>query len=126
MLKIKRIDDDEGKWFLYMPGVEIKVRPLTGSVVKELRKRCSTTKMEINPRTRKQEAVEVIDEAALEEALVSYLVEDFKGFGDERGNPLEINESNKALIANNLTLRDFIWSSAQSLDIVSEEQSKNS
>lgn len=117
MLKIKLAENSEGRWFEFMEGVSIKVRPLSGSVLKELRKSSSTVKMELNGRTRRREPVEILDEERLEENLIDYLIEDFKGIGDQAGNPLEVTESSKRLIANNLTLRDFVWSSAQSLDI---------
>ena len=125
MLKIKKEGSTEGKWFKYSDGVEFKIRPLTGTVMRELRKTAVKINMELDPKTRRMIPVEDVNDEKLEEALADYILEDFKGVGDEAGNVFEPTLENKKLIMDQLPLKDFIWAAAQSLD-VGEEQIKNS
>lgn len=125
MLKIKKsTDKEEGRWFKYAAGVEFKIRPLTGNILREIRKASSTTSMQPDPKTRRMVAVEDVNDEKFDEAVTDYILEDFKGVGDEEGNLFDPTIENKKRIMDQLPLRDFIWSAAQSLD-VGEEQIKN-
>lgn len=123
MLKIKT-GEAEGKWFKYADGVEFKIRPLTGNVLREIRKPAVKVSMQVDPKTRRMIPIEDVDDDKFDEAVTDYILEDFKGVGDDNGNLFEPTLENKKLIMDQLPLRDFIWSAAQSLD-VGEEQIKN-
>lgn len=123
MLILKKIDSAtvEGKWFSYSDGIEFQIRPMTGQVMKGLRKKSSTTKMEADPLSRKLVAVDRIDEAKLDDTLTDYLIQDFKGIGSDPDTPLDVTMENKKMIMDQIPLREFIWASAQSLDIEAQQ-----
>jgi hypothetical protein len=126
MLKLeKKTVESEGRWFEYAPGVEIKIRPLTGDILREIRKPAVKTKMEVDQRSRKMIPVETVDDVLLDDLVTDYLIEDFKGIGDSASHALEVNLASKKLILDQIPLKEFIWASAQSLDIEAE-QIKNS
>lgn len=127
MLIIKKIESDlpEGRWFTYSEGVEFQVRPLTGEVLRRLRKQVTTTKMEVDPGSRRMVPVEKVNDEKLEEVMTDYLIQDFKGIGISSDRAMEVSLENKKLIMDQIPLREFIWASAQSLD-VGQEQIKNS
>ena len=125
MLKLeKKTIESEGKWFEYSEGVEIKIRPLTGQTMKEIRKGVSIVKMEVGP-GRKMIPVEHTDDDKLEDALAEHLIEDFKGIGGSENTALPVNLESKKLILDQIPIREFVWNSAQSLDIEAD-QIKNS
>lgn len=119
MLKIATTD--EGRWITYAPGVEIKVRPLTSSRIRGLRKAATTSRMAIDPDTRKMGAIDDFDQEKFEASMADYLIEDFKGIGDAAGNPLPVDLANKRLILDQVQVRDFVWAAAQSLDVTQDE-----
>lgn len=128
MLKIKKSispENTSSQRFEYQAGVAFWIRPLTGTVLRDLRKQCTKTKMEFNPQTRKMEPVEEIDEAKLEDLLAEYILEKWEGVGGEDGQPLPATLESKKLILDQLALRNFIWAATQSLDFTGDEQ-KNS
>jgi hypothetical protein len=114
----------EGRWVTYSEGVEIKVRPLTGTTLRDLRRSVAKRRMEPDPSTRKMVAIDDVDPEAFERACCDYLIEDFKGIGDAQGNHLENTVESRLLIMNQLALRDFVWAAAQALD-VSADRLKN-
>lgn len=124
MLKIKKSTESEGRWFQYAEGVEFKIRPLSGNILRELRKSTSTVRMCPDSKSGRLVQVNDVNEEKFDEAVTDYILEDFKGVGDDKGNLFELTLENKKLIMDQLPLRDFIWSAAQSLD-VGEEQIKN-
>lgn len=118
MLKLKKSADNQvGKWFTFSEGVELKIRPLNGDALKTIRKDATTVRMEMDSRSRKMTPVDDVDSEKLEAGIEAYILEDWKGIGDESGAPLEVNTENKRLILNQIALRDFCWSAAQALDI---------
>ena len=54
--------------------------------MRELRKTAVKINMELDPKTRRMIPVEDVNDEKLEEALADYILEDFKGVGDEAGN----------------------------------------
>jgi hypothetical protein len=120
----KKTIDSEGRWFEYAPGVEIKIRPLTGETLRDVRKPAVKVKMEVDPRSRKMVSAETVDDELLENLLADYLIEDVKGIGGDDGQPLSLTTENKRLILDHIPLREFVWASAQSLDM-EEDQAKN-
>lgn len=124
MIKIKK-SFVESQRFEYSEGVVFWVRPLTGQKLKEIRKQCVKTRMELNTRTRKMEPIEEVDDEKFEDLVADYILDRWEGVGDEDGNPLAVNLESKKLILDHLPLRDFIWGAAQSLD-VTETEIKNS
>lgn len=124
MLKITK-PTGEGRWFTYQEGVEIKVRPITTTVLKDINKKASTSRMELDPRKGRMAPVDDVDKDVFENELADYLIEDFKGIGDEAGSPLAATRENKRLILDQPLIRDFVWAAAQALESVAEEQVKN-
>ena len=125
MLKLsKRNGSTDGKWITYAEGVEFKVRPLTSSVLREIRKSVVKVRMELDPQSRRMVPVEEVDNEAFDAALADYMIEDFKGISNDKDEPLPLDLSSKQLILDQIALRDFIMATAQALDITAE-RSKN-
>lgn len=127
MLKINTKDNqEEGRWVEYVEGVEFKVRPLTASTIKKLRKPFVTLRMKPDPRSGQMMQVEDFNKKEeFEDALNDYIIEDWKGVGDQAGNLLEATIENKKKILDNIPIRDFIWAAAQSSDIDTGASIKN-
>ena len=130
MLKIGKLGFDnskwpEGVWGKFTDGVEIKVRKLTAESVRELKKPFLKTEMTLNTASRRMEPVEQIgDPEKYDDALTDYLIEDFKGIGDQDGNPLPVTLESKKRIMNQLTLRDWVWALAQSVEASLREKNE--
>lgn len=121
MLKLtKKTVTGEGRWFEYAEGLEIKIRPLTGEIMKEVRKPAVKIKMEVLPGSRKMAPVETVDDNLLNDLLADYLIEDFKGIGGDDGQALPLTLDSKKLILDEIPLREFVWASAQALDMGTE------
>jgi hypothetical protein len=132
IINTKKYDPEkipEGVWFSYADGVRVKIRKLTGDVMKELRKPFVRLEMEYNPMSRRMEQSEKIDTEKYDEALSAYIMEEWEGFGDENGNILQNTPESRRAIINIPALREFIWEAATSLDIIAaaknEEDLKN-
>jgi hypothetical protein len=122
MLKINTKANPEGRWYKYAEGVEFQIRPLTSQVLRDLRKSVTQTRMEVNPTTRVMVSVDHVDDDKYNDVLNDHLLMDWKGIGNEDGEPLECNLENKKLILNQIPLRDFIWGAAQALDIEADRE----
>lgn len=127
MLKIstKKIDSDninEGVWVNYSDGVRFKVRQLTGDAIRMIRQPFVSMEMGLNKSSRRLEKVEKVDQEALDDALATYLIEAWEGIGDEDGNVLPDNLDSRQAILNQLPLREFIWETAQSLEVYSRKK----
>ena len=129
MLKIGKLgfDNDNwpaGIWGTFSEGVEVKVRKLTAEAVRELRKPFLKVEMVVNTSSRQMEPREQVkDPDKYDDALTDYLIEDFKGIGDEEGNSLPVTLESKKRMMNNLALKDWIWAFAQSIE--TSQQIKN-
>lgn len=127
MLKINKLDFNgnglpEGIWGEYCEGVRLKIRKLTRESLRFLKKKHCKITMELDPRTRRMMPTEKIDDDAYEDAITDYLVEDFEGIGDADGNPLPLNLESKMLIMDKLSLREWIWSFAQTIEVAEAEK----
>jgi hypothetical protein len=132
MIKIstKKFDPScwpEGVWGAYMPGAELKVRKLSGDVLRELRKPFVHTEMEVDKKSRAmvpKEKMSAENEEKFNDALTDFLLEDHKGFGNEDGQPfprpLDL-ESKKALL-NDLSVNDWVWSFARAQEVIAEKK----
>lgn len=128
MLKIKKqtaVKNSQGQRFEYAEGVAFWVRPLTATVLRDLRKQCIKTKLEFDPKSRKMESIEEIDGEKFDTLLTDHILDLWEGVGGEDGQPLPVTLESKKMILDQLPLRDFIWAMAQSLD-TSEAEAKNS
>jgi hypothetical protein len=127
MLILKKTEPQgtEGRWFTYADGVEFQIRPLTGQVLRKLRLEAVTTKMEFDQKKGRHIPVETVNDEKLEDVTADYLIQDFKGIGVSENQVMEATLENKKIIMDQIPLREFIWSSAQSLDIEAD-QVKNS
>lgn len=130
MLKIGKLGFDnenwpEGVWGTFSQGVEIKVRKLTAEAIRELRKPFLKTEMVPNASSRRMELSEQIDnQEKYDDAVTDYLIEDFRGIGDEDGNSLPLDLESKKRIVNHLALKDWIWTFAQSIEACAQEKSE--
>jgi hypothetical protein len=121
MIVLKKVGaESDGKWFTYQEGIEVKVRPLTGTVLRDLRKQATTSKMVLEQRSRRMVPEDTVDDEKFESVIAEYMVEDWRGIGDPDGNPLEVNIENKRLLLDQPALRDWLWACAQALDVVDE------
>lgn len=116
MLKISKTENAAGRWIDYTDGVAFKVRPLTGTVLRDLRKQVSTIRMAPDPKSGKFVPFEEIDDEKFNDIMSDYLLEDYRGIGDETGEVLAVTLENKKLILNQIALKDYIWNAAQALD----------
>lgn len=132
MLKLGKVGFDnarwpDGIWGTFAEGVEFKVRKLTAEAVRQLRKPFVKVEMTLNAATRRMEPVESItDEGRYDDAVTDYLIEDFRGIGDEEGNALPVTLESKKRIMNSLALKEWVWAFTQSLEFAREEELKNS
>lgn len=121
MLKIGKLGFDpasppSGTWGTFQAGVRMKIRKLTGEVMRELRKPYVRAEMELDSRSRRMVPVEKLDEG-LDDALADYLIEDFEGLGDEAGQPLPVDLESKKRIMNQPALADWVMAFAHSLEV---------
>jgi len=128
MLKIGKLGFDgnnlpTGVWGEFSDGVKIKVRRLTAEVIRELRRPHVTTSMV--PHEGRMVQSEKLDPEKYDEAIMDYLIEDFEGIGDENGNPLPKTLESKKRILNEISIKDWVWAFAQSIQTVQETVEKN-
>ena len=107
----------EGVWAQYSEGVRFKIRKITGSAIKELRRPYVRFEMELSPSSRRMEQIEKVDTDKFDDALAMYMIEAFEGVGDEDGNMLSDDLESRKIILDIPVLKDFIWAVSQSIDI---------
>jgi hypothetical protein len=122
-LKLSNETNKEGKWFTYATDIELKIRPILGTSIKEIELSAQTGRQVVDPRTRKM--VPEIDEKKRDELLTDYIIEDWRGVVDDDDKPVPVTLANKTALLNLVQISDFVWESARSLDMVVERQ-KNS
>jgi predicted homoserine dehydrogenase-like protein len=126
VLKIKKNADieDEGRWFEYgNSGARFKIRIVTSSILKTLRKRASKIRTEF--KAGKTTRVEDVNEELFETLIQEHILEAWEGVGDEAGELLAITEENKHVIFQNLELNTFLWECSKSLEIEDEVKAEN-
>ena len=136
-IKIRRINDRDGRWVSLTPltnveGDEIKVRPLTQSIVQEIRRSVATPRLEPDPKTHRMVAVDHVDPQQFDDALTDYIIEEWRSkngraifVDDTTGEPLPITLESKKRICDNTDLFDFIWNAAKSFELTTDRE-KNS
>lgn len=133
MLKLKNVASSEGVWFsLTVRGVkiELKIRPMDAEYIRQVRKRHRTIRKERDPQTRQPVTIEVFDEEAINDELIDHVLEDFRGVGDEHGNPLEPTLEIKRKLMNlppvgdEVAIADFCFQKAAELAAECEEELK--
>lgn len=132
MLKIntKKFDPEnwpEGVWVKFAEGAELKIRKLSVDVFQELRKPFVRTEMVHDKKTHRFVPGEKMDkesEDKFNDAVIDFLIEDQKGFGDENGNAFMSPPTldNKKALLNAPEISDFIWSFAGSLEIAEADK----
>lgn len=93
MLILKKFEAEtvEGTWTdfeVWGAKIGIKIRPRTNEVIQQIRKKHRT----------KKRGEWVFDEEAIADEVMDYIVEDFRGVGDENGVAYEVNLENKKLV----------------------------
>jgi hypothetical protein len=104
----------EGVWAPYAEGAEIQIRKLNREILKALRAPFIT--MEYSPAARQN--IEKPDEEKIEDALTGYLIQSFKGFGDDDGNLIPDTLDGRKALMNDLAVRDFVWGFAHTAEII--------
>lgn len=121
MLKIYANQTRESRRFEYAPGVAFWVRPVTASILQELRRGCLTSRMGTNPKTRQLENVDELDDVKFDAALADYILDRWERVSGEDGEALPVTLESKKLILDQLVLSEFIWACAKSLDTTGAE-----
>ena len=130
MLKLRDVASSEGVWFpLTVRGerIELKIRPLDAELTRKIRRKHRTVKKERDPQTRQLVTVEVYDEEAIAEEMIDHVLEDFRGIGDENGNPLEPTLENKRRVidippvGDEVAIAEFCFQKAAELAAEKEE-----
>ena len=117
-LKLVKETNSEGRWFTYAADIELKIRPVLGTSIREIELSAQTGRKVVDPKTRKM--VPEVDEKKREDLLTDYIIEDWKGVVDEENHPVPVTLENKKALLNLLQISDFVWESAKSLDILVE------
>src|SRR3990172_4163388 len=118
-------DNVPSKRFRYQDGVAFWIRPVTGTIMRDLRKKCITgNTVEFNPRSRTMETVEQVDDEKYDRLITDYIIDKWEGIGGEDGNPLPVTVESKRLILDQAVLSEFVWAAAKSLD-TSGPEAKN-
>ncbi|HNS53318.1 MAG TPA: hypothetical protein PKH25_00915 [Syntrophales bacterium] len=130
MLKIGKLGFDpqnlpDGTWGVFQDGVRLRVRKLTGEVLRELRRPFVSTEMDLDPRSRRMVPVEKADPEKLDEALADYLIQDFEGIGDDDGQALPVDLESKKRIMNQPALAEWIMAFAYSLEVAKAERQRD-
>ncbi len=123
MIKIttKKFDPQnppDGAWVKYQEGAEIQIRKLNKKILEALRAPFITLSMEYDPQAHKHVEKENGDPVKFEEALTRYLVQSFRGFGDDDGNVLPDTQGSREALMNNLAVRDFVWGYAHAAEVI--------
>jgi hypothetical protein len=121
MLKISANQSRESRRFEYAPGVAFWVRPVTASILQELRRKCVTSRMAPNRSTRQLESVDELDHEKFDATLADYILERWEGVAGEDGRELPVSPESKKLVLDQLELSEFIWAAAKSLDATGPE-----
>jgi len=85
-------DVAEGVWCKYAPGVSLKLRPLSQSDIRQLRKKVTETRLE-NGRE-----IEFVDPDRVDEETHRTIIYDWKGIVDKKGKPLPCTPENAQLV----------------------------
>lgn len=112
----------EGIWGDYASGARIKARKINVEILNALKKPYTTTSMQLDTKARKMVPVEKVDDEAYEDALTDYMIEDFEGFGDNAGNALPVNLESKKMLLNIISIKEWVWAFAQSLEVFAAEK----
>ena len=123
MIKIttKKFDPQnppDGAWVKYQEGAEIQIRKMNKEILHALRAPFITISMEYDPQSHKYVEKETADSGKIEEALTGYLVQKFRGFGDDDGNVLPDTQDSREALMNDLAVRDFVWGYAHAAEII--------
>ncbi len=119
------VDLTEGVWKEYEDGVKIKIRPWTPAKYNELRKKHTKYQRIMGQR------VEEVDEEALNNDMIDYIIEDWEGIGLANGEPAPCTREMKLKLVNNFVdIGVFIVRTAgelgEELAKKKEEERKNS
>ena len=119
MLRIKK-NQNESVWISYSNEAEFLIRPLTASSVEKIRKQF--VKSKIGNKNGEVTIIEVVDDEKFNDALIDYIIEDWKGIGDEDGNDLDCNLENKKLVMDISEISEFILTAAKKLPMLSKNK----
>lgn len=132
MLVLKEVGDNAvGEWFDFEvrgADVELQIRPLTAEILDKIRSRYKKTRREKDSETRATVTVIEYDEDKVQDDLIDYILEDFKGFGSSPKDALVVNVENKKRImelppvADETTIGEFVFETAREIAAVFEKE----
>jgi hypothetical protein len=117
-------NNTEGTWFDYTLRDEVvglQIRPFSAEVIKGIREKYKTVSEKLDKKTRQMQRQEIYDEDAITTDLVDYLLQGYRGFGDETGAELAPTKENKRLILDipavdeDVSLVEFVFTTARQL-----------
>ena len=111
---VKLDDNPEGIWVDYKNGARVKIRPLSKTQARELRRSASSTETEwVRGRLIEKESV---DEGQYDRLLADHLIEDWQGFVDPQNAEIPCNPKTKHLMMDRLLeFANFVIDSAMNI-----------
>ena len=126
----------EGQWFdfwVHGEKIKLKIRPSSGLIYDEIRKKYRKVKKERDPISRQMVTTETYDDDAVNLDLIDHVLENFEGFGDADGKALTPSKENKRNImgippvADEQSVAEFVYEKARELAVKRADDSiKNS
>ena len=116
----------ESKMFTYAPGVDLWIRPMKNSIMKQFYKQCTKTTMQYNAQARSMDPVEEVDKEKLNDLIADYTLEKWSegAFGrQENGRiiPYDITLAGKKAILDEPSISDFVLAATKALDTTEAE-----
>lgn len=122
MLCIRKNNKKEPVWCEYQEGVEFLVSPLTGTIIEEIKKPFIKNSIGTNPITKEIEIIEKVDDEKYSDAITDYLIQEWKGIGDDQENILACNLENKKAVMDVADISNFIFESAKKIPTLSAKK----
>lgn len=108
--------------------IELKLRPFTAEIGDSIRKKHRRVEYVRDPQSRQMVKNEVIDDEAVFEDMLDFMIEDFKGIGYSESEPLAVTKENKKKIAllpasqGEQPLSDFIIEKAKEFAVIQADE----
>jgi hypothetical protein len=132
-ISTKKVDPSnppDGTWATYIEGAEVQIRKLNRQIVKALRDPFVTPVEEYDATLKIFVKKEKVDNEGFENAFNRYVVQNFKGFGDDDGYVLSDNDISRKALLDNKEIGEFIINYANAVEFIEEkkkgEEIKNS
>lgn len=115
----------DGTWVKYADGAEIQIRKWNAEVIREIRKPFVTSSMEYDTRANTLVPKETVDPDKFNDALNDYLVQNFKGFGDEDGEAIPVNTEGRRNMMKDISIGEFVMNYAKRIEMIDALQKED-